>query len=145
MNEQFEIKKINPEQVLELLKSFELPVSDIDSDSSVFFGVENESRIVGCIGFQELGEVGLLRSLAVDNRYQSKGLGQALTKKVIEEAGNRKKSTLYLLTTDAEHFFEKHGFRKIVKTESPEVVKKTKQYSEICADSAVVMKIDLAQ
>lgn len=144
MQKQVEIVEIHPDSLLEILTEASLPVSDIDPDSSTFYGAIFNNKVVGCIGFQELGETALLRSLAVKDSFQKQGLGKELTNKVIKEAGKRAKASIYLLTTDAELFFVRMGFQKIIKASAPDILKKTKQYSEICSDPAVVMKIDLA-
>ena len=144
MQKQVEIVEVPPNQLLEILTESRLPTSDIDPDSSTFYGAVFNNKVVGCVGLQELGEIVLLRSLAVMTGFQKQGLGKELTNKVIREAKKRGKVSIYLLTTDAELFFVNNGFKKIVKTAAPDILKKTKQYSEICSDSAVVMKMDLA-
>ncbi len=91
-----------------------------------------------------IGRNSVTSFIAVKDSFQKQGLGKELTNKVINEAGKRAKASIYLLTTDAELFFVRMGFQKIIKASAPDILKKTKQYSEICSDSAVVMKIDLA-
>ena len=96
------------------------------------------------MGIQLFGNIGLLRSLVVLERSRAKGLGHKLTRAIINEAKKRSLSSIYLLTTDAEKFFEKVGFSKIIKSKAPKEIKETKQYSEICSDSAVVMKLSVS-
>jgi amino-acid N-acetyltransferase len=139
-----DIIEIEPVRLLKLLKQSELPTSDIRSETSIFFAATNQKEIIGCIGLEILGSIGLLRSLAVKGDYRGQGIAKLLTKKVIESARSNNLETIYLLTTDVELFFEGIDFQKIVKTEAPQEIKDTKQYSEICSESAVVMKLELA-
>lgn len=139
-----EIRKVNSKEVLQLLKDNDLPTSDIIPEESIFLGAFSKSKLVGCIGLQKIGEFGLLRSLAVESDYRRNRIGNGLTGALIKEAMHLAIPALYLLTTDAESFFKKAGFSKIDKSEAPQSVKETKQYSEICSDSAVVMRMILS-
>lgn len=138
------IREIKCSQIIRLLKDCELPTTDLSPDNSVFLGAFYNDELIGCIGLEQIGNSGLLRSLAVDKDYRGQKVGFELTKEVLTQALKKSYLEVYLLTTDAERFFIKAGFFKIVKEHAPKVVKETKQYSEICSDSAVVMKIDLS-
>lgn len=139
-----DILEIDPEKVKGLLKDSELPTSDINPCNSIFLGNSDQDQIIGCIGLEILGKIGLLRSLAVSKGSRGQGIGLMLTKALIEKAVEKKLEDIYLLTTDAEDFFSRIGFKKIVKDSAPQAVKETKQYSQICSDSAVVMKLSLS-
>tara|TARA_R110002095_G_scaffold194326_1_gene172584 strand:- start:197 stop:430 length:234 start_codon:yes stop_codon:yes gene_type:complete len=71
------------------------------------------------------------------------GVGRKLTDEIIGQAKKKRYSTIYLLCTDAESFFASCGFKKLAKNKAPIEVKQTKQFTEICSDSAVVMKIQI--
>lgn len=137
------IIEIEPYQSYDFLERSGLPTLDINPESSIFLGIFIKNNLVGCVGLELLGNIGLLRSLVVLERSRAKGLGNKLTRAIIDEANIKSLSSIYLLTTDAVRFFEKVGFSKIVKSTAPKEIKKTKQYSEICSDSAVVMKLSL--
>ena len=139
------IREVICSQIIRLLEDSKLPTKDLNTNASVFLGAFYDEDLVGCIGLEKISESGLLRSLAVEQNYRGQGIGFELTKAVLTESIKKSYSEVYLLTTDAEKFFIKAGFYKIVKENAPKAVKETKQYSEICSDSAVVMKIDLAQ
>jgi amino-acid N-acetyltransferase len=141
---EFSIREVNASEITKLLEDCDLPTKDLNPARSIFFGAFNKETLIGCIGLERIGEIGLLRSLAVNQNFRGQGLGIKLTKAILIEAKNKSLEQVYLLTTDAEMFFKRLGFFKIIKTKSPESVKQTKQYSEICSDSAVVMRIDLS-
>jgi amino-acid N-acetyltransferase len=138
------IREVNYSEIIRLLENCELPTRDLNPNTSIFMGAFYDEDLVGCIGLEKIGDSGLLRSLAVDQNYRGEGIGFELTKAVLTESIKKSYSEVYLLTTDAEKFFIKAGFYKIIKENSPKAVKETKQYREICSDSAVVMKINLA-
>ncbi len=140
----FRIREVKCSQIIRLLEDCELPTTDLRPHNSVFLGAFYNEELVGCIGLEQIGNSGLLRSLGVYQNYRGNGIGFELTKEVLTQALKKSYLEVYLLTTDAERFFIKAGFYKIVKEHAPKVVKETKQYSEICSDSAVVMKIDLS-
>jgi len=137
------IKEVGTSEITKMLRDCELPTEDLNPSQSIFLGAFNGDILIGCIGLERLGEIGLLRSLAVHINFRGKGLGIKLAEVILRKAEDKSLDQVYLLTTDAEIFFKKLGFIEIIKNDAPDSVKKTKQYSEICSDSAVVMKIDL--
>ncbi|MEO9886816.1 MAG: arsenic resistance N-acetyltransferase ArsN2 [Balneola sp.] len=137
------IKEVGTSKITKMLRDCELPTEDLNPSQSIFLGAFNGDILIGCIGLERLGEIGLLRSLAVHINFRGQGLGIKLAEVILRKAEDKSLDQVYLLTTDTEIFFKKLGFIKIIKNEAPDSVKKTKQYSEICSDSAVVMKIDL--
>lgn len=137
------IEEVTSNQIIELLQQSKLPFSDIEESNSIFIGTYKENELIGCIGLELRGTIGLLRSLAVSDNQRGKGLALRLTDRMIEIAKSRSLESIYLLTTDAEKFFEKVGFNKTIKASAPDQIKETKQYSVICSESAVVMKIEI--
>ena len=139
----FEVIEVASTEIVDLLKDSALPILDIEDSRSIFVGIYTDNKLVGCVGIQIIDEIALLRSLAVSKEYRGQGLAIKLTKAIIQKAKSRSINSLFLLTTDAEKFFVKVGFEKIIKTSAPNGIKETKQYSEICSDSAVVMELKL--
>ncbi len=137
------ITQINSEEVFPIIEGAGLPVSDIEPEFSVFLAATTQDKIVGCAGIQQIGKYGLLRSLVVLPVYRGEGIAKKLCDSILDLAKKKKYQTVYLLTTDAERYFSKYGFNKIEKESAPEAVKLTRQYREICSDSAVVMKMEL--
>ncbi|MFH1768952.1 MAG: GNAT family N-acetyltransferase [Candidatus Omnitrophota bacterium] len=75
---------------------------------------ENRGRILGLcalhvIGWKDLGEI---KSLVVDKKYQRKNIGTALVNACIDEAVSLKLKELFALTFVG-RFFKKNGFKKI--------------------------------
>lgn len=98
------------------------PISGLYDDIRDFFVYERKGAVTGCCGlhisWEDLAEI---RSLAVDEASQSKGIGKQLVDACIDEAielGIKKVFTL----TYAPEFFEKFGFVKVNKSYLPRKV-----------------------
>ena len=51
---------------------------------------------------------------------------------------------LYLLTTTADEFFQKPGLEKIDREQTPQEIRKSRQFSDICPESAVIMHLKIS-
>jgi len=101
------------------------------------------SRIIGCVGIETYGRVGLLRSVAVDIAHRGLGLGIQLTETALELAKQRGVTTLYLLTERSAGFFLRFGFKKIARADVDPAVQVSTQFTGACPDTAIVLQRDL--
>lgn len=123
-----------------LLQSAELSTEDITPEMLEHFLVAHAGKtLAGAVGLEVLGEVGLLRSVAVDEPHRGTGLGTRLVEAMEEHARGEGLQQLYLLTTTAESFFAGLGYRTIPRGEAPEALTKTAQYAELCPSSSTLM------
>jgi N-acetylglutamate synthase-like GNAT family acetyltransferase len=76
--------------------------------------------IVGTVGLEVMGDLGLLRSLAVLPELRGQRLGHALWDGARDLARRRGISRLYLLTTTAAGLFSRCGFKAVARDEVPE-------------------------
>ena len=76
-------------------------------------------------------------------RYRGLGIAEALFDRVKNQAIEEGKKHLFLLTTTASEYFARLGFQIIDRSEVPDEVKYTAQFSSICPTSAVVMVLSL--
>ncbi len=134
----------NIDSVKDLLRRAGLPLEDIDEHLSDFITAEYDGRIVGVIGLEACGKVGLLRSLAVDVGYRSRNIGSHLVKEMIGYTQNLKIEKLLLITTTARDYFEKFGFAMVDRENVPSEVKNTRQFQGICPVSAICMEMTLS-
>ena len=125
--------------VLQLLRECHLPTDDVSVIIADFWIAHSDGDLVGIIALECFGQVGLLRSLAVTPRYRNRGAAQVLCHRVLEDARTRGVVDLYLLTTDADAYFDRHGFAVIDRDAAPAAIKSTQQFAELCPDSAIVM------
>jgi len=132
--------------VVELLDREGLPTSDIDSANNIqLFGVNFNDVIGGLIGVEVQDSIGLLRSLVVDNQFRGKGYGQELV--TFAESWARKEgvSEFYLLTTTADEFFQKLGYKQVQRDQAPSFIANTSQFSSLCPSSAIFMQKIIAE
>lgn len=82
----------------------------------------HKNRVVGCAGlhitWNNLGEI---KSLAVDSKFSSKGIGSALVLKTLEEAASLGVKDIFVLTY-APKFFKRFGFKQISKKKLPQKI-----------------------
>jgi amino-acid N-acetyltransferase len=131
--------------VRELLARCDLPAEDLrPSHFDNFVVCRDGGRLVGTVGLEPLGEVGLLRSLAVAPEFRGRRLGHELWARAREHALSRGIGRLYLLTTTAEGLFRRWGFQHVPRDQVADVVRNTTEYSTMCPSTAAVMAMDLA-
>lgn len=135
------IIKRNPslEEVLPLLEENNLPVCDIKKESLVnFFALYEKELLCGIVGLEIYGNNALLRSLCASSK--AKGVGSILLSHIEQFCKDNKIDTLYLLTTTAEKYFLKKGFRVSKKETTPQSIQNTQEFSSVCPCDAVCMK-----
>ena len=131
-------------QIENVLKKYNLPVNDILEYIDNFIVSEKENKIIGVGGYETLGEIALIRSIAVAQEYRGKSVGvniYNLLERKIQDIGIKE---VYLLTETATDYFRKLGFTIKERTSIPKVVTQTKQFKELCPSTAVVMFNKLA-
>ena len=106
----------------------------------MFFAFEEAGRPVGFGGFELCGAHALLRSMVVLPGMRGRGLGRSLAERVLEHARLAGATDAYLLTTTAESFFERTGFRRIDRSMAPREILETRQATSICTTAALLVR-----
>lgn len=143
-----QIEHVRPEDqqsVISLLRQGQLITDDLPADLSDFIIAIEQKTLIGVAGLERLGSIGLLRSVAVDPQHQGKQVAAHLISRLLEMAEAANLEELYLITTTAERYFDRHGFVPINRQEVPPVIQKTQQFSTLCPSTAVVMKRKINQ
>jgi amino-acid N-acetyltransferase len=96
-------------------------------------------KIVGVIGVEIYGQVGLLRSLCVDQAYRGQGIARTLNSEILVYAHMRGIDRLYLFTWDAEKFASKLGFHKIDKKRIPRSIRSAWQFRRLSPYPVICM------
>jgi amino-acid N-acetyltransferase len=123
-----------------LLTSASLPVEDLTpAHCENFFFTGPGDAPTGLVGLELLGEVALLRSLVVSPQRRGQGEGRALLRHAETFARGRGVRTLYLLTTTAEPFFERQGYRRAERDSAPAAIRATREFAGICPASSAFM------
>lgn len=122
-----------------LLTSSGLPLDGVAESLRSFVVAEAGGALVGVAGLETCCDNALLRSVAVDPAWRSRGTGRALVNRVIAEAEARGIRGLYLLTTTAEQYFPSFGFRVIAREQVPDDVRSTTEFQSACPATATAM------
>ena len=130
--------------IVRLLSSAALPVEDLDVTMLDGFVVATDGDVcVGVVGLAIHESNALLRSLAVEARHRSRGLGARLVDAVEAEARARDVAAVYLLTTTATPFFERLGYTAHDRAAVPPSIAATTEFSSLCPDTADCLWRDL--
>jgi len=116
-----------------------LPAEDCEQHLSNFFIAEIHNQHIGVGGLQICGDAGLVRSLAIAPAYRDKGVGKDIYARILERARKIGVKDLYLLTDTASTYFGKLGYEVIDRADTPDTIAATRQFTELCPQSAVVM------
>lgn len=125
-----------------LLQQHHLPTHGVGQAEGFHVARAND-RVIGSIGVEQHGEVGLLRSLVVEATQQKTGVASALVQHAVARGTQQGLKALYLLTTTAPGFFEKQGFTRCPRTEAPPAIQDSWEFRTGCPDSAVFMRRSL--
>ena len=118
------------------LKDAHLPTEDLADGGRTFFGLDEGGQPVGYAGYELYGEEALLRSVVVLPEQRGKGYGRAITDAVLAEAAKAGARRAFLLTTTADGFFPRFGFRRISRAEVPPDVRTSVEFHSACPESA---------
>jgi amino-acid N-acetyltransferase len=127
-------------RAMALLASCDLPTDDLDDASIALVGAFDGGAMIGVIGLQSCGEVGLLRSLAVDPGHRDRGVARALCEWVFDLARAREMRELWLLTITADAYFARLGFTPVARDEVPAQIRATSQFASLCPATARTMR-----
>lgn len=127
-----------------LLSEAQLPTEDLtEAHCQHFFFSGPAQRPTGLVGLEMFGDVALLRSLVVTPDRRGQGEGVALLEHAEDYARARGVRELYLLTTTAEKFFERHGFVRAAREAAPAAIARTREFAGICPAVSAFMKLEL--
>jgi amino-acid N-acetyltransferase len=130
--------------VLDLLRGHALDLSGVRETLEDFLVAEEGGVLVGSIGLEVHAPYALLRSAAILPGRAGGGIGSTLVDRIVDHARRRQLSELYLFTTGAAGFFERHAFVRIDRMAMPPVLQATNQFTHACGASAVAMRRVLA-
>lgn len=128
------------ETIRTLLLDAGLPIDDLDQEKlGGFLVAGDDQHVVGLIGLEVFGRTGLLRSLVVATGARCAGLGAKLVGALESAAETAGIEELWLLTIDAQRFFERQGFSIVERDVVPDSIRQTDEFSGLCPDTAYLM------
>lgn len=143
-----DIERAGPDDVrdvLRLLNQSGLPLDGLTDHLGTTLVARRDGLIVGCIALEVYPGAALLRSVAVAPEWQGHGLGRELTAAALALARDLELPAVFLLTTTADGYFPKFGFEPVSRSEVPESVQTSVEFTTACPSSAIVMRKTLAR
>jgi amino-acid N-acetyltransferase len=143
----FDHLKIGPatvqdlDEVLVLLQECDLPVDGVDQHIGTFIVARDGERLVGCGGAEAYQFAALIRSVAVAEDQRGSGLGRRIVRELLDRLSSRGLREFYLLTTTAEGYFKKRGFKPIDRDEVHPQLLSSAEFQGACPDNAVCMRL----
>jgi amino-acid N-acetyltransferase len=125
--------------VLELLRGALLPVEGVAEAFDGFVIGEDAGRVVAAAGVERHGMAALLRSVVVDPEWRGRSAGAALLAYLFERTEAEGLAATYLLTTTAEGWFPRFGFRVVPREDVPGEIRATREFAAVCPATAVLM------
>ena len=129
--------------IIQLLDECKLPHSDIVPGKQHFVVAEIDQRIIGCAGYEAYDQNGLFRSLAVKPLYRDMMIAHTMIDKIFALAQEQGIKEFFLLTTTADKFFGKLGWKMINRNDVPANIASTTEFASICPSVAICMKYQL--
>lgn len=106
---------------------------------------ESDRRVIATAAWEPVGDAALLRSVSVGTDVRGTGTGLLVSAAALRQAARSGIRDVYLVTTDAEGFFARCGFRSIPREELPDAVAGHKQITRECPSTAPVMRLTLPE
>jgi amino-acid N-acetyltransferase len=130
-------------EIRALLERLQLPIAGVDEHVRTMLVAREGEQIVGTAGLEVYADGALLRSVAVEPRWQGRQLGHQLTDAALHLATTCGAHTVFLLTTTAGRFFPQFGFEPIDREQVPPSVRASVEFRSACPASAIVMRKQL--
>jgi N-acetylglutamate synthase-like GNAT family acetyltransferase len=124
-----------------LLEESDLSADGIEAHLENFLVALRGREVIGTVGVERYGPVGLFRSLAVTRSERSRRIGEALMARALADARARGVTRLLLLTTTAEAYFARHGWHRLDRASVTGDVTGSAQFRGACPASAVCMEV----
>jgi arsenate reductase (glutaredoxin) len=122
------------------LTTAKLPTSDVTEAGRSFFAYSTlAGEAVGFGGYELYGQDVLLRSIVVPEAQRSHRIGRNLVPLLLYRAFQKGARKAWVLTTTAEPFFSKIGFKVTERSTAPETILSTRQAKELCPSTAILL------
>jgi amino-acid N-acetyltransferase len=131
------------EAIKRLLTENSLPLAGVDEHWKTFVVARQGHEIVGCGGAEAYQVVALIRSIAVSVNHRRAGLGRRIVRQLLDRLASRGLREFYLLTTTAEDYFRKRGFKTVDRDEVHPQLLNSREFQDACPASAVCMRLQM--
>ena len=104
---------------------------------------QGDRNVIGTAAWDPAGDAAMLRSVSVSEDVRGAGIGSLVTAAALRGIARNGIRDVYAVTTDAEGFFTRCGFRVVSRDELPPGVAEHRQITRECPASAPVMRLAL--
>lgn len=133
------------EGLVSALRKAGLPADDVTEPAAMFWRFSTDDDVpAGFGGLEVHGADALMRSVLTMPSLRNRGIGSAIVAALEAEAQINRCQTIWLLTTDAQPYFEKRGYTVHDRSAAPAAIRATAQFSSLCPASAALMAKPLA-
>jgi amino-acid N-acetyltransferase len=130
--------------IVALVSQSGLPIDGLADHLDTAVVARCGDRMVACAALEMYPDGALLRSVAVAPEARGEGLGQQIVRAALDLARQEGTAAVYLLTTTAEGFFPRFGFRRVSREDVPEGVRTSIEFRSACPASATAMALSLS-
>jgi amino-acid N-acetyltransferase len=134
------VRPAEADDLFRLLEENRLPLDGLKDHLGTTLVARREGKIVGSAALELYPDGALLRSVAVSQELQGRGLGSELMGAALRLAQHLQTPAIYLLTTTAERYFPKFGFERIERDDVPATVRTSVEFTSACPSSAAVFR-----
>jgi len=127
------------QEIYTLLTECGLPKEGLVHHVTTTLVARKGNEIIGSAALELYQEHALLRSVAVKSAFRRQGIALKLTKATFELAKEHQVRNMYLLTETARAFFSNQGFNQVLRSDVPETVKQSVEFTTLCPETATVM------
>jgi amino-acid N-acetyltransferase len=124
-----------------LLVASGLPTAGVDDHWKTFLVAREGDAMVACGGAEAYQFAALIRSVAVSPQHRGHGIGRKIVRQLLDRLASRGLREFYLLTTTAEEYFRKRGFKTIDRDEVHPQLLSSREFQDACPESAVCMRL----
>jgi amino-acid N-acetyltransferase len=129
------------EPIKALLEANGLPTAGVEEHWKTFIIARDGDKMVACGGAEAYQVAALLRSIAVLPDYRSHGIGRRIVRQLLDRLASRGLREFYLLTTTAEEYFRKRGFKTIDRDEVHPQLLSSREMQDACPATATCMRL----
>ena len=130
--------------IVALISQAGLPIDGLADHLDTAVVASRGDRVIACTALEIYPDGALLRSVAVAPEARGEGLGQQMVRAALDLARQKGIAAVYLLTTTAEGFFPRFGFRRVSRDDVPEGVRTSIEFRSACPASATAMALRLS-
>jgi amino-acid N-acetyltransferase len=127
--------------IKDLLIANGLPTAGVDDHWRTFIIARDKGTVVGCGGSETYQVAALIRSIAVLPEYRKRGVGRRIVRHLLDRLTAVGLREFYLLTTTAEGYFIKRGFKTIDRDEVHPQLLQSREFQDACPASAICMRL----